>query len=104
MGAVTIPFQCSFSPTYYDSQYIANLVLSLILAIDFFFSFFTSFFDEGYNLIINRNIICKHYLTTWFALDFICLLSICSSNLKTDSQDKLIIQLFLYLFIYIYKL
>ncbi|CAD8153584.1 unnamed protein product [Paramecium octaurelia] len=51
-----------------------NITIDILYGIDIVINFFSAYVDDQDELIVDRKIIIKHYLTGWFLLDMICVL------------------------------
>eukprot|EP01084_Bolivina_argentea_P053394 98006_1 len=69
--SIEIPYIMSFGQS--DLTLYFGLCVDSFLLIDILFNFHTAFFDkyDRLRLVTNKKSICKHYLTTWFLIDFI---------------------------------
>ena len=80
--ATVTPFETAFIPAPIgwaecrnDPWFLANRALDIIFGVDMILQFFVAFqmgsTFGGYNWVTDHGTIIKHYLTTWFALDFV---------------------------------
>ena len=62
-------------PAFQESLLIFNHLITLIFVIDIVLNFFTAIYLED-ELITNRKMVAKHYLKTWFSVDFLSTLPV----------------------------
>lgn len=77
--AICTPFEVSLLETSVHRDefvilFVINRVVDLIFYVDMGFLFFTAYVDEAQVVVKELPKIRKHYLTTWFPLDFISVL------------------------------
>lgn len=67
---------------------VLDWVVLLVFALDLVLNFFTAYFDEQ-SLIVSRWRIAKHYLRTWFIVDFLSCFPFDSLIQMSDAPTKL---------------
>lgn len=71
---ICIPYRIAFVHDYDLAWLIIDGCVDFLFFVDIVVNFFTAFHDRGYHLVDNKWSICKHYLGTWFLVDFISII------------------------------
>ena len=90
-GTISLAQSGKLPPPFHAPAKQANRVVDLIFMIDLVLHFFlmypTGHSDAGVRWVASRKAIVKHYLTTWFALDFFSILLV-SIDFVTVASGK----------------
>ena len=74
--AFVTPYRITFVDVDTLGWELVDYAIDLIFTIDIFFNFFTAYFDDEENIILNRKLIAKAYLKSWFFVDLISVLPV----------------------------
>ncbi len=64
-------FKNDMIPDFTNFDINTDFIIDFFFFIDFFIGFFTAYFDFDEQLITNNKLILKHYLKSWFIINFI---------------------------------
>ena len=69
--AVYVPYRLAFLNSVPFSVFIIELIVDFIFLFDIIINFFLAFVDDNNELILDRKIIIKRYLKSWFLIDVV---------------------------------
>jgi potassium voltage-gated channel Eag-related subfamily H protein 7 len=69
------PYEVAILKTAYNTRFIVNWVVDSVYIVDMLRSFFTAYEDPKTNsLIRSMHLIVRHYLRSWFIIDFVSII------------------------------
>jgi hypothetical protein len=69
-----LPFRVGFGVDTVGVLFVVETLFDITFLVDLYLNFFTGYYEAGVSmdlLVLNRNMIAKRYLRSWFALDFV---------------------------------
>ena len=69
--AIYIPYRLAFLDVVSLEVFIMECIVDGIFLTDVVINFFTAYYDDKDNLVLDKKIIAKHYLKTWFTIDLL---------------------------------
>jgi hypothetical protein len=72
--SMVTPYRIAFVEVDTTSWIVFELILDFIFAVDIALNFFTAYFDSHHNLILDRKLLARKYMTGWFYIDFISII------------------------------
>ncbi|CAD8155630.1 unnamed protein product [Paramecium octaurelia] len=90
---IMVPYDISFKDDNQEetpTQFGLGLAIDLLYGIDIIINFFSAYVDDQDELIVDKTIIIKHYLKSWFILDLVCVvpLDYILDNNQTSGYQK----------------
>lgn len=68
------PYSIAFIDSDSTSWLVVNTLIDTFFFIDIFVNFTSAYYDLDYELIDDRKVIAKTYLSSWFSVDFLSII------------------------------
>lgn len=68
------PYSLAFVSSDTNSWIVVNAIIDFCFLLDIFVNFFSAYYDAEFELIDDRKIVTRNYLTTWFLIDFLSII------------------------------